>query len=316
MSTDRDVTRIVRSWLEQGATALPDRVLDTVLDQLPATPQRRASWPARRLREMNPPIRIAIAAAAVAAVAVVAIRLQPPDGIGALPTPPPTASPTASERLTSAPSLAPGPTALPLGGSLAARTYVIGDPFQLQVSLDVTEGWSVWGAVSSAGAGIYKDSPDPPAGKAIVVTIVDEVYVDPCDRTKGTTDPGPTPNDLATALASQPATQASAISDVTLAGYSGKYVEYTFDSRGEPGCSRLVRWAMSVGPREAISDEHDKVWILDVDGVRLVIDAASFSGASPADHADMQAIVESIQIEQGAARGSATPPRSSPSIQP
>jgi hypothetical protein len=34
---DRDTTRIVRSWLEVGATSLPDRVLDGVLDQLPAT---------------------------------------------------------------------------------------------------------------------------------------------------------------------------------------------------------------------------------------------------------------------------------------
>ena len=42
MSTDRDTTRIVRSWLEEGATALPDRVLDAVLDQVPATSQRRA----------------------------------------------------------------------------------------------------------------------------------------------------------------------------------------------------------------------------------------------------------------------------------
>ena len=65
MSTDRDVTRIVRSWLEEGVTALPDRVLDTVLDQLPATPQRRAWWPARRLREMNNFAKFAIAAAAV-----------------------------------------------------------------------------------------------------------------------------------------------------------------------------------------------------------------------------------------------------------
>ena len=48
MSTDRDTTRIVRSWLEEGVTALPDRVLDTVLDQVPATPQRRSWWPARR----------------------------------------------------------------------------------------------------------------------------------------------------------------------------------------------------------------------------------------------------------------------------
>ena len=63
MSTDRDVTRIVRSWLEDGATALPDRVLDNVLDQLPATPQRRSWWPARRLREMNMPIRLALVTA-------------------------------------------------------------------------------------------------------------------------------------------------------------------------------------------------------------------------------------------------------------
>ena len=48
MSTDRDVERIVRSWMDEGVTALPDRVLDAVLDQLPATPQRRAGWLARR----------------------------------------------------------------------------------------------------------------------------------------------------------------------------------------------------------------------------------------------------------------------------
>ena len=43
MNPERDTTRIVRSWLENGVTDLPDRVLDTVLDQLPATPQRRHS---------------------------------------------------------------------------------------------------------------------------------------------------------------------------------------------------------------------------------------------------------------------------------
>src|SRR4029077_3965917 len=80
MSADRDVTRIVRSWLEDGATALPDRVLDRVLDQLPATPQRRARWPARRLREMNIPSRIGVAAAAVVALAVVGVLAFPKGG--------------------------------------------------------------------------------------------------------------------------------------------------------------------------------------------------------------------------------------------
>ena len=83
MSTDRDVTRIVRSWLEDGATALPDRVLDNVLDQLPATSQRRAWWPAWRLREMNSALKFAIAATAVVVVAIVGINLLPGnDGVG------------------------------------------------------------------------------------------------------------------------------------------------------------------------------------------------------------------------------------------
>ena len=48
MSTDRDTTRIVRSWLEEGRTTLPDWVRDDVLDRLPATPQRRSRGTAWR----------------------------------------------------------------------------------------------------------------------------------------------------------------------------------------------------------------------------------------------------------------------------
>ena len=100
MSTDRDVTRIVRSWLEEGATALPDRVLDIVLDQLPATHQRRSWWPARRLHEMNTPLRIALAAAAVLVVALLGISLLPKVGGVAAPavTPAPTAVPHRRSR--------------------------------------------------------------------------------------------------------------------------------------------------------------------------------------------------------------------------
>src|ERR671910_685423 len=52
---DRDqLERVVRSWLDEGVTQLPDRILDAVLDQVPATPQSRAIWwPVRRLAVMN-----------------------------------------------------------------------------------------------------------------------------------------------------------------------------------------------------------------------------------------------------------------------
>jgi len=71
MSTDHDVTRIVQSWMEEGVTAVPDGVLDAVLDQVPATPQRRSGWSAWRSYRMNPYARLAAAAAAVILIAVV-----------------------------------------------------------------------------------------------------------------------------------------------------------------------------------------------------------------------------------------------------
>jgi hypothetical protein len=76
MSTDRDTTRIIRAWLDEGATALPDRVLDAVLDQIPTTPQRRATWwPARRFPGMNSALRTGLAAAAIVIAAVLGITL-------------------------------------------------------------------------------------------------------------------------------------------------------------------------------------------------------------------------------------------------
>jgi len=82
MSTDRDVTRIVRSWLHEDAHEDADRVLDLVLDQLDTTPQRRAAWPAWRLPTMNSTMRIALAVAAVVAIAAVGVSLLIPKNVG------------------------------------------------------------------------------------------------------------------------------------------------------------------------------------------------------------------------------------------
>ena len=80
MSTDRETTRIVRSWLEEGVTALPDRVLDTVLDQVPATPQRRPWWPTWRSNRMNTYTKLLAGAAAALVVAVVGYQFLPRGG--------------------------------------------------------------------------------------------------------------------------------------------------------------------------------------------------------------------------------------------
>ncbi len=65
MRTDPDVTRAVRSWLDEGVDRLPERVLDSVLDAVPSTPQRRSWWPARR----SPPVSMLLRTGTIAAAA-------------------------------------------------------------------------------------------------------------------------------------------------------------------------------------------------------------------------------------------------------
>jgi hypothetical protein len=112
VSSDRDVTRIVRSWLDEGVTQLPDRVLDLVLDQIPATPQRRAPWLARRFPTLSTYARIGLVAAAV----ILAVAV----GIGLFARPSDVGPPVPTPYLT--PSLVPSstPVADPLAGTWLA----------------------------------------------------------------------------------------------------------------------------------------------------------------------------------------------------
>jgi hypothetical protein len=86
MSTERETTRIVRSWLMTDEHESADRVLDAVLDRLDTTPQRRATWwPARRNETMNMLLRYGIAGALITLVA--AIGYVAADRVGTEPAP-------------------------------------------------------------------------------------------------------------------------------------------------------------------------------------------------------------------------------------
>ena len=73
MSTDRDMTKLVRSWIQTDAHESADRVLSAVFDRLDTTPQRRPLWRARRNNPMNGTFKLV--AAGTAAVLVAAIGL-------------------------------------------------------------------------------------------------------------------------------------------------------------------------------------------------------------------------------------------------
>ncbi len=312
MSTDRDVTRIVRSWLEEGRTTLPDRVLDTVLSQLPATPQRRAWWPARRFQDMSATARLLAAAAAVVAVAVIGVLALPRPGPSPASTPGPPAS-TIPPPSRSAASLPPQA----VDGPLVAGTYVT-RPFwppipRVRVTFTVPSGYSFvpdWailpttsGDGESAGIGFLQ-----PNG----------LFSNPChwDIDKdGVLEPGDIPtgtsvDDMVNALKLQRSYTATVVGDVTIGGYSGKRVDLQLPTTLDLGsCDKPTDypspvyfvWGPSqVGAADLFSQGPGNRWqvnILDVEGNRIAIVYQDFASTPYDRYTEMQGILQSIRIE-------------------
>lgn len=289
MSTDRETTRIVRSWLRADEDGPADRVLDAVLDRLDTTPQRRATWwPARRLPEMNNTAKLALAAAAVVALAFLGLRFLVPggEGIGG-PGPTPTPSPAST------------PIALP-DGPLEAGTYVT-HPLpapndSMSFTFSVPDGWE------GAGGDLFlATGTEAPDGAAILFTQVTGLYSDPCNADYfGDPDVsvGPTVDDLASAFAAQSAYQATTPIDITVGGFAGKRVDLQLPSDVDlAACDNggYFLWDGSIYAQGPGNRWH--LWILDVDGVRVVILAEDFAGTAAQDQAELQGIVDSMRIE-------------------
>ena len=128
MTTDAELLRMVRSWLEDGRTRLPDHVLDAVLADVPTTPQHRSWWPARRIAEMTPIARFAMAAAAVTVLAVIGVTvLLPPAPAGPAATAGVPSPSLSSASPSPSPSLRPQQSPSPPCRCSASRERV-GDP--------------------------------------------------------------------------------------------------------------------------------------------------------------------------------------------
>jgi hypothetical protein len=287
MSSDRDTTRIVRSWLEDGATRLPDSVLDSVLDDLPTTPQRRATWwPARRYFTMNTSIRFAVAAAVVVVASILGYAYLAGPNVGSQEIGDGTPSPGASLE-----------AGLPIldeqEGPLEPGTYVVTDVEPMRIGITVPAGWTknfvdaaVWTQNSTVHIGFGR---------------VDNIYADPCAPSEGLLDPpvGSTVDDLATAFADLPGLNAT-MEEVAFSGYSGKYVELAPSDPIDEWCSGdAVLWELPNGEQSPGPGSFGlmRMWIVDVAGDRLVMAAEVRSAASSSETAGLQQIVDSIQID-------------------
>lgn len=313
MNADRDVTRTVRSWLEERVTALPDRVLDAVLDQVPATPQRRPMWSARRLPSMNRFLPLAATAAVLVIAALVAVQiLRPASNVG---PPSATAAPTATSFSTPAASAARLQLSRSSPGFLEPGDYaldaVIGSPITITIPADWT------GLEHGTGnALLVKTAIDDSTGKRgafgsvgnnvlLGFYAVDRVFVNPCKDVSGAT---PAPSDInayVDALSHAVGMTAEAVTDVTIGGLPAKQVDLV-NQIDQATCvfTPFNQWSyvgqVGTGGGNGTSSPGDqRIWLLNVGGHSLLINfEGSVADGSPAmDVAELNAIVAGIRFQ-------------------
>jgi hypothetical protein len=121
---------------------------------------------------------------------------------------------------------------------------------------------------------------------------VDSVHPHPCDASAEPV--GPSVADLAQALSAQPLRAGTDPVPVTVGGYDGLYVQLTVPQ--DLDASACPSGVFSLWPGRAqnwqeIRGQVDMVWIIDVEGQRMVFDAAHLPDVSPDEVAELQDMV-------------------------
>ena len=168
-------------------------------------------------------------------------------------------------------------------------------------TIDVPATWAANGVFVTKG----------PQG--VSVWDVGEVPQDPCHWQGTMSDPGPTIDDLVEALRTQRYRHATEPTEVTVSGYQGRVLELSVpddwvvtgdaDFEGcdvEPsnGHRDFVSWlGNGEGERyQQFAGQVDMLWILDVDGQRLVVDATYPPDTTHADRAELMSVVGSLRF--------------------
>lgn len=262
---------------------------------------------------MNASLRIAMAAALHGrhiAVPVVLVAVLMTSGCAAStlpPTPVPTATAAAAASPTPSEIPSPSPAAMPLptsdGVALSAGTYYVADSAgsgainAQRLTFTVPAGWTTADFASKNGG--------EPGEVFFTAWVVTHVFPDVCHWGATLVNAGTTTDDLINALSAQRGRTASAPSDATIDGYPAKRIELTVAAdlvvstctdghlRYWPGPGPDLSSGLCCNPAGNIDD----VYVVDIEGRRLVVVARYYPGSSGADKAELQSVVDSIQIE-------------------
>jgi hypothetical protein len=165
--------------------------------------------------------------------------------------------------------------------------------------VDVPEGFSNFGSFAMWPQEVAAET-EP--YQAIQYWTVHGVHPDPCRHRGGAPEIGGSVVDLAGALETQRVTTMSSVPQrVSLGGYDGLYIQIRIPStvRFERcGGGYLMVWDGSMNDAQHAWNEPglDQLWILDVDGVRVVLLASTSPEATEAQAEALEDIITSVRF--------------------
>jgi hypothetical protein len=262
-------------------------VYEMVTKQKPPEPGALERQHTRQVRmARNRKVGAIAVAATIGLVALIAVLSNDGDGTGT--------------QVASSPSETTEPfQAVPgtEGVSIEPGRYAIGTLSPLDeshtITIDIPDGY-----VSFNESIVFKDDVD--AGTGVGLWGVGWVFADAC-QWRGTASPTSSTDDVVAALQGEEGLRVSTPTPVTIDGYAGTYVEVTVASQAAlDGCDdeHFGAFALAGDTPKGVRhfkrvDEPELLWILDVDGQPLVIDAL----ATEQERAELEQMVASIQIE-------------------
>jgi len=219
---------------------------------------------------------------------------------------PAAASPSVASAPTPAPSTQPttpssSPTSEPSAGLVTHALAPFGpdgfddqDPRAASITFtfDAPASWERFEEI-----GVWIDGNGPPEGADLMFFRGMGLYGEPCLTDEAASPDiavGPTVDDFVTALVDHPSIDVTAPVDVTLAGYPGQYLDLQVpDDIGACATYKPLdghHYAQGPGQRW-------HMWVLDVGGVRVLVETNDFAGTSAQRLGEVQAMIDSLQIE-------------------
>lgn len=313
MNQRSDIERVLKVWMTDGPTAIPDRVVDVVANRIGVQRQRRA-WPFPGRTNVTTPIKLIAGLAAALIVAVVGYNLLPRTSGPGAPTTAPTPSAQPTPAVTAAPTTAPTSSArwptwftpaaiadanglgIMTAGSHATRVFSPGFTFT------VPDGW----VNSHDELAFFKLFPDTPANAAQAARadgeLAQNIFMGPhsspwftCETAES--NRGATAADMVAAMTANEVLAVSGVVDVTIGGVSGKQ----FDVRRNPDWTGTCDGDSSLPAGVDPDDERTRGFLLDVPGrgVYVVFLYSMSSAAMEAFLAEAMPIVESFEFDLG-----------------